>query len=157
MTKEESILTRLQEMIRRSNEITGKNDSDLTECMDTLTGGFGGIVPYGYVREDTILVTQDYMTDDTGNAQTLNELFVPSYQDTADYRVYLLYFTNNNTSDWKACNAIFAHRLSPGTIVSMNWRNKWSDSNSSCASTRGLHVAAGTIIHRTQFITEDRP
>ena len=157
MTKEESILSRLQEMIRRSNEITGKNDGDLTECMETLTCGFGGIVPYGYVREDTIAVTQDYSTDDTGNAQTLNELFVPSYLDTSDFSVYLLYFANNNRSDWKACNAIFAHRLNENLIVSMNWRNQWTDSNTSCANTRGLHVAAGTIIHRTKFIAGDRP
>lgn len=157
MTKEESILSRLQEMIRRSNEITGRNDCDLTECVETLTCGFGGIVPYGYIREDTILVTQDYMTDDTGNAQTLNELFVPGYQNTADFSMYLLYFTNNNASDWKACNAIFAQRLSDSVIISINWRNKWSDGNNGAAATRGLHVAAGTIIHRIQFIAGDRP
>lgn len=157
MTKEESILSRLQEMIRRSNEITGRNDCDLTECIETLTCGFGGIVPYGYIREDTILVTQDYMTDDTGNAQTLNELFVPGYQNTADFIMYLLYFTNNNTSDWKACCALHTQRLNETSIISINWRNRWKDANSSCVSTRGLHVAAGTIIHRIQFITGDRP
>lgn len=110
-----------------------------------------GAAPYGFVSEETIAVTQDYTTDDTGNAQTMNELFVPSYTDTADRNVYLLYFTNNNTSDWKACNAIFAQRLSPSLMVTINWRNKWSDGNSSAASTRGLHVSAGTIIHRITF------
>lgn len=110
-----------------------------------------GAAPYGFVSEETIAVTQDYTTDDTGNAQILNELFVPSYTNTTDSSLYLLYFTNNNTSDWKACNAIFAQRLSASVIVSINWRNNWADGNNGAAATRGLHVSAGTIIHRIKF------
>lgn len=110
-----------------------------------------GAAPYGFISEETIAVTQDYTTDTTGNAKILNELFVPSFLDTADHSLYLLYFTNNNTSDWKACNCIIAQRLSATVIVSINWRNKWADGNNGAASTRGLHVSAGTIIHRIKF------
>lgn len=110
-----------------------------------------GAAPYGFVSEETIAVTQDYTTDTTGNAQILNELFVPSFLDTADHSLYLLYFTNNNTSDWKACNCIIAQRISATVIVSINWRNKWADGNNGAAATRGLHVSAGTIIHRIKF------
>ncbi len=108
--------------------------------------------PYGFISEETIAVTQDYTTDDTGNAKTLNELFVPSYTNKADHNLYLLYFTNNNTSDWKACNAIFAQRLNDNLMVSINWRNKGLDGNNSAAATRGLHVSAGTIIRRIKFM-----
>ena len=107
--------------------------------------------PYGFVSEEIIAVTQDYTTDDTGNAKTLNEMFVPCYTDTTDCNLYLLYFTNNNTSDWKACNFIFGHRISPNVFVGLNWRNKWTDGNNGAAATRGLHVSAGTIIHRIIF------
>ena len=110
-----------------------------------------GAAPYGFISEETIAVTQDYTTDTTGNAKILNELFVPSFLDTADHSLYLLYFTNNNTSDWKACNCIIAQRLSATVIVSINWRNKWADGNNGAAATRGLHVSAGTIIHRIKF------
>lgn len=121
------------------------------QMVDAIASISAGAAPYGFVSEETIAVTQDYTTDATGNAQILNELFVPCYTDTADRNIYLLYFTNNNTSDWKACNAIFAQRLSASLMVTINWRSKWTDGNNSAASTRGLHVSAGTIIRRITF------
>lgn len=145
----ESSLTAIGDAIRAK---TGGTDLLSPAQMVDEIGTIPAIaVPYGFVSEETIAVTQDYTTDATGNAQTLNELFVPCFSDTTDRNIYLLYFTNNNPSDWKACNAIFAQRLSETAIISINWRENWKSGNNSTSSTRGLHVSAGTVIHRLTF------
>ena len=119
-----------------ANEVTGASDTNLSDAVHTLAGGYGGSALW-----KTVTLEEDHTRDAVG---------VPTYWktffglDNEDFdNNYFCAFFGNNTAPNYACDFILWTNIS-GSLITLSVRQNWT--NAMFTTGRSLYASSGTVI-----------